>query len=194
MGVLVMLFAMLVMLFGVLVVMLGCSRFGVVFEGAAGSQDVPSGGLRRHRCGQGCLKGDAAPFGLVISFFMVRGFAGGVKPQKRLGATKGIAKGTLPFCGLGLTNVREKARMRGAKLVVIGARLVQAELAVHRQSHLEGVLVLLAVILPPADRAQLQGSGRIERPVSAARTTKTGFGGDTHIRMDGKMPAKDYAA
>jgi len=32
-------------------------------------------------------------------------------------------------------------------------RLHQAERAVHGQAHLAGILVLLAVILPPADRA-----------------------------------------
>ena len=63
---------------------------------------------------------------------MVRGFAGGVKPEERFGGTKGTVKGTLLFRALGLTNVRQKTRMRRAKMRVIGARLVQAQLAVHR--------------------------------------------------------------
>jgi hypothetical protein len=124
------------MLFGVIVVVLGFSRFGVAFEGAAGSQNVPSGGSRRYPCGHGCLKGNKAPFSRGKPFFMVRGFAGGVKPRKPLGVSKGIAEGTLLFCGLGLTNVREEARMRGAKFHIVGARLVQAQLAVHRQADL----------------------------------------------------------
>jgi hypothetical protein len=32
-----------VRLFGVIVIVLGFSRFGVVFEGVAGSQNIPSG-------------------------------------------------------------------------------------------------------------------------------------------------------
>jgi hypothetical protein len=41
--------------------------------------------------------------------------------------------------------------MRRAKLRVIGTRLVQAQLAVHGQAHFGGVLIFLAVILPPAN-------------------------------------------
>ena len=44
----------------------------------------------------------------------------------RVNEEKGIAKGTLLFCALGLTNVRKEARMRGTKLHKVGARLVQA--------------------------------------------------------------------
>ena len=124
---------------------------------------------------------------------MVRGFAGGVKPDKRLSKTKGIAKGTLPFCSLGLTNVREKARMRGAKLSIVDARLTQAELAVHRQADFAGILVFLSVVLPPADRAQLQCARHVERSVSTARAKVTNFDRYTHIGIDVKMTAKDYA-
>ena len=91
---------------------------------------------------------------------MVRGFAEGVKRWKVPGATKGIAKGTLPFCGFRLTNVRQEAGVRGAELRVVGAGLVEAQLAVDRQTDLGGVGVLLAIVFPPANGAQLQGTGR----------------------------------
>jgi hypothetical protein len=35
--------SVLMLFFGVIVIVLGFSRFGVVFEGAAGSQNIPSG-------------------------------------------------------------------------------------------------------------------------------------------------------
>ena len=57
------------------------------------------------------------------------------------------------------------------QLHIVGARLVQAQLAVHRQADVGGVLVFLAVILPPADGAQPQGAGRVEGFVSAAGAT-----------------------
>ncbi len=125
---------------------------------------------------------------------MVRGFAGGVKPSKPFGESKGIAEGTLLFCGLGLTNVREEARVRGAKLRIVGARLVQAQLAVHRQADVGGVLVFLAVILPPADGAQPQGAGRVEGFVSAAGATVADFDCSTHIGIDARMAPADYEA
>ena len=124
---------------------------------------------------------------------MVRGFAGGVKPRKPLGQLKGIAEGTLLFCGLGLTNVREEARMRGAKFRIVGARLVQAQLAVHRQADIGGVLVFLAVVLPPADWTQPQGAGRVEGFVSTAGATIADFDCGTHTGIDGDMAEADYA-
>src|ERR1035437_6143859 len=55
-----------------------------------------------------------------------------------------------------------------------GAVLGQAEGSVHCQPDIGGVAVLLAVILPPADGAQGQCLGCLQRLVSAAWTTKTG--------------------
>ena len=66
--------------------------------------------------------------------------------------------------------------MRGAELREIGARLVQAELTVDRQAHLESVPVILAVILPPANGAQLERAGRLERFVSTAGAAITNIG------------------
>ena len=82
--------------------------------------------------------------------------------------------------------------MRRAKLRIIGARLVQAELAVHRQADFGGVLIFLAVILPPANGAKPQSTGRIERFVSTTRTTIPNFDCGAHLGFDGKRYATDY--
>ena len=74
------------------------------------------------------------------------------------------------LCGLGLAHIGEKARMGRAALKKVLARLVQAELAVDRQARLAGILILLAVVLPPADRTKRQGGGRFQRSVATART------------------------
>jgi hypothetical protein len=46
-------------------------------------------------------------------------------------------------------------------------------LAVHGQAHFCGVPVLLAIVFPPADRAQPQRAGRIQRLISTAWAAKT---------------------
>lgn len=51
--------------------------------------------------------------------------------------------------------------------------LVQAEHAIDREADFAGILVLLAIILPPANGAQSEGAGRFQRLVSATGTTKT---------------------
>jgi hypothetical protein len=97
---------------------------------------------------------------------------------------RSIAEGTLPFRGEGLTNVREKAGMGRAKLRVVHAGFIQAELAVDGEANFRGVIVLLAVIFPPANGTQLQGAGGIESLISTARTTKAHFHSRTHAEMD----------
>jgi len=64
--------------------------------------------------------------------------------------------------------------MGRAAMGVVGASLGQAEGTIHGQTDIRGIVVLLAVILPPADGAQGQRLGRIQRFISAAWTTKTG--------------------
>ncbi len=62
--------------------------------------------------------------------------------------------------------------MGRAAMRIVLAGFVQAEGAVHGEADYVGVAVLLAVVLPPADRAQRQGAGRLQRFVSTARTAK----------------------
>jgi hypothetical protein len=82
--------------------------------------------------------------------------------------------------------------MRRSKIRVIGARLIQAQLAVHREAHFLGVLVFLPIVLPPANGAQLQGARRFQRLVSTTRATITDFDRSAHIGIDGRMGATDY--
>jgi hypothetical protein len=51
--------------------------------------------------------------------------------------------------------------MCGAALGVVGTGFVQAESAVDGEADLAGVFVFLAVILPPANRAQAERASRL---------------------------------
>ena len=97
-----------------------------------------------------------------------------------------IAKGTLPFRSQGLTDVREEAGIGRAELGVMRARLIQTKLAVDGETHFPSVVIFLSVILPPADRAQLQGAGCFEGFISATGTTITDVDGRTHGEWTGK--------
>ena len=65
---------------------------------------------------------------------MVRGFAGRGQTAERSAETTRIAKGTLLFCGLGLTNVSEEAGMSCAALSKVLAGFLEAELAVDGET------------------------------------------------------------
>jgi hypothetical protein len=119
---------------------------------------------------------------------MVRGFAGRVKPR----AWRGSGGIELLLGGLRLANVGQKTGMGSAALGVVGAGLLEAELAIDGEAHVGCVVVFLTVVLPPADRAKLQGVGCIESLVSAAGTTIAHFDRRTHTRMDGKSGGWDY--
>jgi hypothetical protein len=114
---------------------------------------------------------------------MVRGFAGMVKPARASEQEKRTAKGTLLLSDLGLTNVREESGVCRAAPGIMLAGFVQTQLAIHRQPHLRGIIVLLAVVFPPAYRAQAQRIRGLQCLISAAGTTKTGRNG-LHVWMD----------
>ena len=78
----------------------------------------------------------------------------------------------LEFSSCRLADIGQKARMGGAALGVVGARIVQAQGSIDGEAHIGGVFVLLAIVLPPADRAQGQSPRRLQRLESAARATK----------------------
>jgi len=140
---------------------------------------------------------------------MVRGFAGRVKPGNGAAVHKGTVIGTLPFGDPrgynfgssrrgpgnsdletdGLANEGQEAGMGCAALGKVEAGFVEAELAVDGQAHLGGVVILLAIVLPPADRAQAQGAGNFQGPVSAARAAKARLHplhAHPHTLMDGR--------
>ena len=60
--------------------------------------------------------------------------------------------------------------MGSTELCVVGSRSVQAQLAVDSEANFRRIGVFLSVVFPPADRAELEGSGRFKSLVSAAWT------------------------
>lgn len=66
------------------------------------------------------------------------------------------------------------------------AGFLEAELGVDGETDFGGVIVFLAVVFPPADRAQLQSTGCFQGSVSAAGTTIAHFDRRIHTRMDGE--------
>lgn len=75
---------------------------------------------------------------------------------------------------------------------VVGTRLFQADLTVDGEANFRGVVVFLAVVFPPADRAKRERFGRFQSFISTAGTAKADFDGGTHTEMDGKVVASDY--
>ena len=82
--------------------------------------------------------------------------------------------------------------MGRAELGIVDSRLFEAQLAVDSEAHFGGVIVFLAVVFPPADRAKLECRGRFESLLSAARATVARFDRRTHKGMDAKNGARDY--
>jgi len=67
---------------------------------------------------------------------------------------------------------------------VILPGLLQAQCPIDGKSDVRGVLVFLAVVLPPAHRAQSHGARNVQCSASTARTPKTSFGQAFHIKLD----------
>jgi hypothetical protein len=65
------------------------------------------------------------------------------------------------------------------------AGIIEAEGAVHGQADIAGIGVFLAIVFPPADRAQTHGVWRFERLVPAARAAKTSLHQGLHVTIDG---------
>jgi hypothetical protein len=107
-----------------------------------------------------------------------------VKPGRAIRGQDGTGEGTLLVSdviatlllgGLGLANVGEESGMGGAALSIVGTGFVQAERAVDGEPDIAGVLVFLAIVFPPAHRAQTQRARRLQRPKAAAWTAITDF-------------------
>jgi hypothetical protein len=79
-------------------------------------------------------------------------FARKIQPHKYLiGDT--YADSALSLARFGLPNVPNKPWMRRAAFLVISPRIDKAQLAIHRGPYFSGIVPILAVVLPPADRA-----------------------------------------
>ena len=105
-----------------------------------------------------------------------------------------IAKGTLLFARFGLTNVRQKSGMRSPALFEMLAGFGEAQLAVHGKADVRGILVFLAVVFPPADRAKHQGAGCIKCLAPAARASIAHSCCWAHTKMDGKRQGEITAS
>ncbi len=70
--------------------------------------------------------------------------------------------------------------MGGSALSVVGTGFAKAECAVDGEADISGVFILLAIVLPPADRAQTQCARSLQRPIAAARTAITNFHRSLH--------------
>jgi hypothetical protein len=107
-------------------------------------------------------------------YFMVRGFARAVKlaaalklrqettrkvagaSNPRSEACRGAISGLL-LLGKRFANIAHKPRMSRSAELKIPPGLAQAEFAIHSGSHFIGVLRVLAVIFPPANRTKFHG-------------------------------------
>lgn len=63
--------------------------------------------------------------------------------------------------------------MGGAALGVVHSCLREAEIAVYGVADVGGIGVILAIVLPPTDRAQTERAGRVQSPEAAARALIT---------------------
>ena len=114
---------------------------------------------------------------------MVRGFTARVKPGGQFQARKWTVIGTLLLSDIRFANMGEIARMGRSAVGEMLTGFIQAEQAVDGKAGFSGVLVFLAVVLPPANGAQRQRACRFKRLVSATGTTKTCLR-SFHIWMD----------
>jgi hypothetical protein len=104
---------------------------------------------------------------------MVRGNAPKGQTGGQIQARKRTVIGTLLLSDLWLTNVREITGVGRSAAGKVLPGFVQAELAVDGEADFRGVLILLAVVFPPANRAQRQRTRCFQGLVSAAWATKT---------------------
>jgi hypothetical protein len=100
---------------------------------------------------------------------------------------------------LWLTNVKEEAGVGCAAGGEVLPGVIEAELAVDGEPHLGGIFILLTIVFPLANRAQVKDAGRYKSLVPAAWATKldgdhmgADHGDPSCIWMDGKRESQDY--
>jgi hypothetical protein len=112
--------------------------------------------------------------------------------ERKSGQTKPYMQPVLNLVCARLANVRNKAQIGSAERLEIPASFAQAQHAVDRSPDLVRVAVILPVILPPTNFAQLMRFGVRKRLESAAQTTRAGRCGSAHLLADaflrGKFP------
>lgn len=92
-----------------------------------------------------------------------------------------------------LAHVRDETRVGRAALSVMHARLHEAQRAVDGEMNVAGVFVFLAVIFPPAHRAQQECARRFKSAESATRAAVIGVHsrGWTAMRASGLHPGPE---
>jgi hypothetical protein len=105
--------------------------------------------------------------------FMVRGFAGAVKPAGPGWERICTAEDTLLLRDLWFPNVRQEAGVCCAALGIVHSRRIEAQFPIYGVPDIRRVDVLLPIVFPPADRTEAQGVWRLQSPASAARASKT---------------------
>jgi len=86
------------------------------------------------------------------------------------------ARPALLFLRQGLAYVADKSWMRRPAQPVILARLAQAQLAIHGHPRFSGVFGVLAIIFPPANRAELHRIRQRKRASATAGAAKSNIG------------------
>ena len=74
--------------------------------------------------------------------------------------------------------------MRGAAPRIVHSSLVEAKVAIYGVPDFGGIRILLAVVLPPANRTEREGVCRVQCPVPAAWASKKNRG-RPHAAIDG---------
>ena len=82
--------------------------------------------------------------------------------------------------------------MRRAAVHVVLPGFIEAEGAVDGQAYIRGIFIFLAIVFPPANRAQSERVRRFQRLVSAARAAEPGLHQCSHTGIDGKKWARVY--
>jgi len=115
---------------------------------------------------------------------MVRGNASRGQTGRADCVSKVTGKGTLLLSDLGAADMGNEAEIGGADVSVILPGLPQAQSPIDRKPDVPGILVFLAVVLPPAHRAQSHCARSVQCPASAARAPKTSLSQALHIKLD----------
>ena len=95
--------------------------------------------------------------------------------------SKVTGKGTLLLSDLGAADMRNEAEIGCAEVGVVLPGLPQAQSPIDGKPDIRGVVVFLAVVFPPAHRAQSHCARRVQCPASAARAPKTNLSQALHI-------------
>jgi len=106
--------------------------------------------------------------------------------------SKVTGKGTLLLSDLGAADMGNEAEIGGADVSVILPGLPQAQSPIDRKPDVPGILVFLAVVLPPAHRAQSHCARSVQCSASAAGAPKTSLSEALYVKLDGTAEPEVY--